>query len=176
MALIVEDGTGRADAESYISVADADTYHAARGATAWAGYSTSDKEAALRRATEYMVQFYRLRWAGYRYTSTQALDWPRAEVPIVDAPSGYGSFSAVYATNVVPVAVQRACAELALRSAGGTTLAPDVAAQKKRTKVGPIETEYADGARQSSYYQAVEMLLRPLFKTAGGDTITVVRA
>lgn len=31
MPLIVEDGTGLPDAEAYISVADADAYHDARG-------------------------------------------------------------------------------------------------------------------------------------------------
>jgi len=36
MSLIVEDGTGKSTSESYISVADASTYHAARGNTLWA--------------------------------------------------------------------------------------------------------------------------------------------
>ena len=35
MSLIVEDGTGLATAEAYISVADATTYHAARGNSTW---------------------------------------------------------------------------------------------------------------------------------------------
>ncbi len=35
MALIVEDGTGLSTAESYISVADATTYHTARGNSSW---------------------------------------------------------------------------------------------------------------------------------------------
>ena len=35
MALIVEDGTGLANAESYVSVADATTYHTNYGNTAW---------------------------------------------------------------------------------------------------------------------------------------------
>lgn len=55
MALIVEDGTGLADAESYLSVADADTYHADRNNEAWQDYSTAEKEAALRKATQYIT-------------------------------------------------------------------------------------------------------------------------
>ena len=35
MALEVEDGTGKSTAESYISVADATTYHTARGNSTW---------------------------------------------------------------------------------------------------------------------------------------------
>jgi hypothetical protein len=68
MTLTVEDGTGKADAESYISVADADTYFTARNNATWAALSTSDKEAALRKATDYMLQAYRVRWAGMRET------------------------------------------------------------------------------------------------------------
>jgi hypothetical protein len=51
VSLIVEDGTGLATAESYISVADADTRQAALGITNWATLSTAEKEQALRRST-----------------------------------------------------------------------------------------------------------------------------
>ena len=43
MSLIVEDGTGLAGAESYVSVTDADTYHDKRGNTAWATLTTAQK-------------------------------------------------------------------------------------------------------------------------------------
>jgi hypothetical protein len=58
MALIVEDGTGRADAESYVSVADADTYHANRGELRRGRRSAPppSKEQLLRQATEYMLR------------------------------------------------------------------------------------------------------------------------
>ena len=67
MSLIVEDGTGKSNAESYISVADADTYHSNRDNTDWAALTTAEKERLLRIATDYMVAVYRLRWDGYRY-------------------------------------------------------------------------------------------------------------
>ena len=111
MPLTVETGTGSATAESYATVAQADAYLAARGHTAWADLETDVKEQSLRKATEYMFAAYSLRWAGYRMTATQALDWPRAYVPRVPAMTG----TLYYADNAVPVEVQRACAELALR-------------------------------------------------------------
>jgi hypothetical protein len=55
MALITETGAGLANAESLISVADADTYHSGVGNTDWAALSVTDKEQALRRATQYML-------------------------------------------------------------------------------------------------------------------------
>jgi hypothetical protein len=81
MALIVETGQAGSTSESFASVADADLYHSNRGNTAWAAIaSTALKEAALRKATDYMEQSYRLRWLGYRHTEAQALSWPRDEV------------------------------------------------------------------------------------------------
>lgn len=48
MALIFEDGTGRADADSYCSVADADAYLAARGRNAtWATLNYSGASSSL---------------------------------------------------------------------------------------------------------------------------------
>jgi hypothetical protein len=85
MALIVEDGTGLANAESYVSVAAATTYHANVGNTAWAAItSDTTKEQLLRKATDYMVAQYRLQYAGCRRYSTQSLDWPRLYVPLID--------------------------------------------------------------------------------------------
>ena len=53
MALIVEDGSGKLDSESYISVADCTTYCTAHGLTAWTGTDAA-KETALRNATSSM--------------------------------------------------------------------------------------------------------------------------
>ena len=55
MTLVIEDGTGKSNAESYISVADADTYHSNRGNTDWAALTTAEKERLLRIATDYRV-------------------------------------------------------------------------------------------------------------------------
>jgi hypothetical protein len=44
MTLIVETGQGLPDAESFISVADADTYFTARGNAVWAALTDDAKE------------------------------------------------------------------------------------------------------------------------------------
>lgn len=163
MAITVEDGTGLADAETYISTSDADTYHAARGNAAWGSLSADSKEAALRRATDYMGQAYRLRWAGQRATSTQALDWPRTGA-VVD---GYD-----VPTDAVPVAVARACAVLAL-TASTEDLSPDLERAIKRERVDVIETEYDTASPQAKRYRAVDQLLAPYL--AGAGALPVVR-
>lgn len=164
MAFITEDGTGLATADSYISLDDADIYHENRANTAWAALDDDDKEAALRSATEYMDAAYA--WVGARMQATQALGWPRFGV-VVDGVD--------IASDAVPVAIQRACAELALR-ASTAALAPDVARVKLREKVGPIEVEYANGSPYTSFRQ-IDLMLQGYTVGGGRGAVRfVVRA
>lgn len=159
MSLIVENGTGLSTAESYISVADATTRHAALGNTNWALLTTPEIEQALRRATNYMVQTYRGLWTGYRINSTQALDWPRSWVVVDTYP---------VASNAVPSDIANACADLALKAASGD-LAEDLTRGIVREKVGPLETEYDRNSPQSVRYRAVDMALAPYLAGAGAN-------
>jgi hypothetical protein len=161
MALIVETGTGSATAESYISVADATTYHANRGNTAWAALASDTvREQVLRKATDYMEQVYRMRWAGVRATASQALSWPRDAVQIPDSPGGYFGIPNYIENNVVPDAVKNACAELALKSSSA-----DLFADENRgvlsEKIGPIETQYDPNSSQTKRYKAIDGMLKP---------------
>lgn len=166
MSIIVEDGTGRSDAECYISEADADTYHTARGNTDWTNATTPQKEQALRKGADFMIQRYRLQWSGYQLNSTQALDWPRS---YVKRPGRWPQY--YERSDQVPVEVARANAELALRVIQGVTLAPDLDPQVDSEKIGPIEIKYAQGARQDTEFQAVDKLLAPLLVSSGGVRI-----
>jgi len=158
MSLIVEDGSGLVNAESYISVADADTYHSNIGNTSWTSLTTTVKEQLLRKATNYMVETYRMRWAGVRKTDTQALDWPRYLVPRLDTEAVF----AYYDSDSVPGEVKVACSELALKALSGS-LAPDTDRLTKREKVGVLEVEY-DTTNGKAYkmYRAVDNLLQPM--------------
>ena len=83
MPLVTEDGTGLATAESYATLVEAAAYHTSIGNSSWAALASDTvREQYLRKATFYMLQRYRPRWSGWRKTSTQALDWPRYNVPI----------------------------------------------------------------------------------------------
>jgi hypothetical protein len=160
VALIVEDGSGLPDSESYCSVAYADTRHSNLGNTAWAALQTADKEAALRRATNYMLQVYRECWTGDRVKvdPMQALDWPRYGVEVDHFPVHF---------DIVPADVANACADLALK-ASAADLAADLTTMVIREKVGPIETEYARGSPQFTRYVAVERMLSPYLNSTAG--------
>lgn len=181
MALIVEDGSAKVDSESYISVADASTYLTNRGYTAFTGLATDTlRESSLRKATDYMVQVYRLRWKGVRKTATQALDWPRAFVPRDDFEySGLNGYTTIggnyyFPDDEVPAEVANACALLAERSASGDDLAPDIDRETKREKVGPIEVEYTDYGVPYVQFRAVDNLLA-IFLEGDGTFRKVVR-
>jgi hypothetical protein len=169
MTLIVEDGTGKSDAESYASVAYTDAHMLARGMSIWAGLAEIEKEQALRRATAFMQQVYRLRWKGERKTENQALDWPRIYVERADYGRQYlyhYTGYLYYPDDTVPGEVQSACADLALKAAAGD-LYPEEGQSVKREKVGPLEVEYQDYTTAKRKFPAITGLLSPLMKAAG---------
>jgi len=167
MSLIVEDGSGLPNSESYISVSDADTYHSNRGNTDWAALTTTQKEQLLRGATDYMVAVYRLRWDGYRYVNTQALDWPRIYVPVRDICS-VNAYPEYVDFDIVPTLVKNACAELALK-ANTETLLDDQGQVTIREKVGPIEVEYDKFSPQYKRYLQVENSLSIYFASSANQ-------
>lgn len=174
MALIVEDGTGLATAESYISVTAATTYFSNIGETAWAALaSDAVREACLRKATSFMLGRYRPRWDGTRKGTTQALDWPRSLVPIKDAPDLYGGSDSYYDDASVPAAVANACASLALRAATADLLADQTRTVSSVT-VGPISTTYDPVSSQAVQYKEVDAMLAPYLKSSG-NRIEMVR-
>lgn len=171
MALIVENGSGLADAESYVSVADTDTYHTKHGdPAAWSGSSTANKESALRIATQYLDARYGGRWHGTRINETMALDWPRYGVIDRD---GF-----TVSSSAVPARLEDATAYIALKVREGDTLVPDVDAAGNVTseskQLGPLSKSvtYAGQKATAPHYPFVDMLLSDLIGAAG----TVQRA
>ncbi len=143
--------------DSYLSVADADTYWANRNNSTWSGATTAQKEKALREATQYIDGAYN--FIGALASYTQALAWPRTGATITS-----GNFKGAYFTETeIPTQIKNACAELALEALSAR-LAPAEkrGGQVKRIKVDVIETEYADFAPSGKTYDFVLMLLKDL--------------
>lgn len=170
MPLIVETGSASALSESYVSTSEVDTYHANRGNTTWATITTAEKEEACRRSIDYMQQVYAHRWHGYKKTTTQALDWPRQEVPQSDV---YGVV--YYSETAIPQILKNAQCELAWKAAQGE-LSPDLGQKVKREKIDVIEIEYEQGATQYVRYRAIDNMLSSLLKNIGSVFRQVIRA
>lgn len=161
MAFVVEDGTGKADANSYTSVEFANSYFADRGVLDWSGTIVS-KQTWLVQATDYIESRFGQCFVGipqYSEDPAQALHFP--------------VISDKYPVNSIPIKLQQACCEYALR-AKASSLAPDLkytdtgySIESAKEKVGPLEEEikYATGSGTREYfkaYPAADMLLAGL--------------
>ena len=160
MALTVEDGTGLSSADAYVSVADATTYHANLGNTAWASAAESAQEIALRRAAQYIDA--RFRYRGWRLTTTQALEWPRSYYE----PDGRTE-------SWIPKNLKEAVCEAALRALSDT-LYEDVSTDRVTEEtVGPITVKYAGKGGQTRMPVVDALLAR---YAIGGGGIRLERA
>lgn len=169
MAVVVEDGTGLANADAYVSQADTDAYWAARTtntlAAAWAAASSTLKDSAIRVATEYLDTKYS--WKGLKLSSAQSLVWPRTGV--------FDELDTELVTQV-PVGVEKACYELAARA-----LSEDLRADSTQDdfieseKIGPMETKFRAGSTALPTYRIVNDLVAP-YVLSSGSVVTLVRA
>lgn len=173
MALVVEDGSGLANADSYVSLDDALTIATSFGQSfAISGDDEALAEAALRRATLWIDAAYGVRFPGWkRRYRAQALQWPR---------------QGAYDTNVipqyipedeVPVEIKRATVIAAVREkASPGSLSPDITPGEitKRLKVGSYEEEYfgAGGvADQRPVVSMVDDVLASLLTVSRGPVL-----
>lgn len=133
--LIVEDGTGKPDANSFVDLAFIAAYHRLSDAAAWAAATEHQQVAAAIRATRHVSD---KKYIGERKFATQALPWPRVGgfFPLQDA-------DGVVVDGTVPRQLKEATAEYALRALT-EELVPDPATsstypvQETFEQVGPI--------------------------------------
>lgn len=163
--MILEDGTGVPNADSYVTVAEADAYVTARGlGLSWLALDDAAKQAYLVRAVDYMAAAYRGRWKGYRRATLQGLDWPRQGVMLTDLPYG-----ALVQYNTIPEEVKRAQIELALRqmTRADNPLMQDLERGVLSETVGPLSTTYDTHSPQQTRYAQVDNMLAPYLASSG---------
>jgi hypothetical protein len=146
--MVVEDGTGLSNADSFVSVAYADTYFTTRGVSAWA--SLTNKEALLIKATDYIEAVYSEAWKGVTLNYTQSLSFPR----IIDD------------ATVYPDRLLKAVCELALKANDGDLLV-DVEQRTIEEKVDVITVKYAEYSDQKTQYSMVYGLISPYLLSTG---------
>lgn len=115
MAFVVEDGTGLANATSYVDVAFVRAFELDRGRTGLAAVPDQVVQALLIRATDYAEARWRALFKGAVASTAQALSWPRTDATDESNRSLTG----------VPNILQRAIAELAERAEGLDRLISD---------------------------------------------------
>ena len=135
--IIVEDGTGKNDANSYASIADFKQYVDSRGLSV----ATDDASAtaALLRAADYLEYGVNGEYVGRKINNAQALQWPRED---------YNPKTGVIESIGVPSQLKQAQLLVAYNYANGIDVMPTVEATDYMTEetVGPITTKYSDSS------------------------------
>lgn len=165
MTLVVEDGTGVVDADSYVSVETVDSYAVNFGYTSWAALTTDRKEINIRKATQFLDNKYPM--PGTPLKLDQGLHFPAKGVYVFDS-----------CISGVPKQVKNAVCELAI--AGITTdLTESVQGRTytyRKVKAGDVEkTERYDSDNPEKTFQTAEMLLSPLLSVSIGRGVSQQR-
>jgi DnaT-like ssDNA binding protein len=131
--LIVEDGSGLPNANSYISLDDARIYAESRGIE----LSDDDQTAIIQliQGADFLnIPQFACQYAGTKLNPTQALAWPRVDV---------FSCNGVIADGTIPTQLKYAQVAVAGAIESGVDLYPNgTTAPIKRETVGPLTTEY----------------------------------
>jgi len=185
VALVLEDGTAPAGANSYVTVAVADDYHSVRGNATWTEASTSPdqgKTAALIRATAAIDANYRARFPGVRTNGrSQSLEWPRAYA-VTGTSTATGTIADAegweIAANAIPQELKDAVCEAALRElveAGSMMPDLDRGGAIRRMKAGSVEIEYGGNASAKTTYTLIDGILGKLLGGASPYTARALR-
>lgn len=157
MTIVIEDGTGLANANSYASESTFETYTEDRGITP----ATGDAEAALIRATQAIDAKYRARFNGYKARQrAQALEWPRQGV--------LDTQSFLVPANAVPIEIVQATCEAAIRElvAPGSMM-PDLerGGDIRSIKAGSVAIDYGANASAHTTFSIIDGILSSLLGT-----------
>jgi hypothetical protein len=156
-----------ASANSYATVAQANTYHLGNlNRATWLTALNTQKEPALIMATRLLNE--QIRWDGTKTTSAQRLPHPRTNLYNADG-------EAITTTVIAPEVIDATC-ELAWWLLESNRVADTDNAGLSELKVGPIELVFKDESRTTAIPEVVLQMLQPygdpLF---GGVVVPLVR-
>lgn len=177
ISLVVEDGTGLSDANSYCNLDYALEYCVMKGYSNWQTLSEDMQKVYLIRGTEFVDNFYN--WKGRRGRASQSLSFPRIDLYDEDH----------YQIHGIPDKLKKACIEAAFlnASSGSDTLftTKDENGAVKRQKVDSLEVEYFSNQQNetnqasvdyTTIYDILNKLLKGLYKTKDNTGSVCTRA
>lgn len=154
--LIVEDGSGVDDANSYITLDYSNEYHVLRNNTDWNG-TQEEKESSIVKATDYFEILYKHRFRGTQF-NMNGLSFPRTP--------GTAYYDNRVEIEPLPENVKKAIAELALQLLNGeVTISPlNSGVTSTSASVGSISESKSYDATGSSPYSVHPRFLNGLLK------------
>lgn len=168
LTLVVEDGSGKVDANSYASASDGNSYHDAHlyGST-WDDATDAVKDTVLAWATRLLDE--QVPWKGSKATTDQALEWPRYGVP---DRNGY----TILDSDEIPQWLKNATAELARHLIGEDRTADSDTKGFKSIKVGDIALEIDREDRKAILPRSVIAIVEPYSLGMGMGTVRLLRS
>lgn len=157
MTFIVEDGTGKLDANALVDVSFVDRYADDMGITSWgvndvvpplaADLLLIRKQRAIVVGSRWLSSAYV--WRGNQRNVDQALEWPR-------------TMSQTSVDYIIPARIKQAVAEAAIRAYAGIVLNPDLerGGQVLSEKVGPVAVTYGENAPGGVEFTGIDALVR----------------
>lgn len=179
VTLVVEDGTGISNANSYCTLDYALEYCTMKGYTDWQNLSENEQKIYIIRGTEFVDNFYN--WRGIRYRQSQSMAFPRDNIYDDDR----------YEVVGIPEKLKKACIEAAFLnvSSGANTLfsTKDENGAIKKKKVETLEIEYfgnqqatssasAESVDYTTIYDILNKLLKGLYREKGEGGSVCTRA
>lgn len=162
---------GAADANSYVTLAEADAYFAdSFGRSAWGIAAQGDREVCIITASRYLDQY--MTWMGEKASSIQAMEWPRMGT--------YDKTGRSYPNDIIPGPVRFATFELAyyILDNGGLSFASQ---SIDRVKVGSVDVEFSENYVDEGIPSFVEALVQHIGRTdlvdhSAARSVNLVRA
>lgn len=165
MAIVVETGAIVAGANSYISRANATTYHSEHNNTAWAALSSAQMDAALLYAAQWLDGRYA--WPGTVVDDEQAMAWPRM--------GAYDNELRRILSTTVPQPVIDAQCEFALAHASTALNTPaDRGGAVDYAKVDDIAVSFAAGAPNGRTYDYIDRIVKKVAYPFARGVVTVI--
>lgn len=165
MSLIVEDGTGKSDAESYVTTNEVYVYlEKFYSDSNYLTATEDEQETFCRKATQYLDMKYYGKWNGVKSHQFQALDFPRTDLYIDEW---------LFPYDEIPQKLKDACAEVVQIFVDDDDPLEAIndygTVKKEKTTVAVITTEieYAGGKSSYKKYPKVDNIVSALISGFG---------
>ena len=154
MALIIEDGSQVANANSYVTDAEYTTYATLKGLTV--GANAAKREVELLRAMDYL-QGFESSMQGTRASSTQGVSFPRYNVVL---------YSYLLASDFIPKELKSSQFEAAAYAHTGTLTPNEAIKNVSKERLGDLEVNYFKGGQSEKVIvKRALVYLEPLLKS-----------
>lgn len=177
ITLVVENGMGLPNANSYCDLDFAIEYCTMKGYTNWLKLTENQQKIFIIRGTEFVDNFYT--WKGIRKRQSQSMAFPRDNIYDDDK----------YPVEGIPEKLKKACIEAAFLNASSSanTLfsTKDENGKVKKQKVDTLEVEYFNAEQSGlsaadvdykTIYDILNKLLKGLYKTEDDANHVCTRA